>query len=847
MKHYKYLLTFLLLCSGIGAWADNIITLSDVQGAAGTEVTVSISLTNSDAVSAMQLSIPLGDNLTFVTNSQQKGNRISGHTLSVGVKDGVLNVMVYSNTMATMSGNDGEVCSFKLLLGNNPGTISFNPSKAALTGSDGSSLAVTVSAGTVDIRGAKAKLNYSTLNFGRVGIGNSVSQSLWVQNVGNEPLEITDVSFSSTVFSATTELPVAVNAGSSLWIYVSCTPTAFGDIDEEMVISSNSVSGNSHVRLTATPYAVNELRLDDTSGTTGEEVTIGVSMKNYNEITGLQMEIELPEGLEFVDGSFELSSRKQDHTATASLTGNTLSIVAYSMTDKAFTGSDGEIGSFKIKIVGGNSASLDFKKAMMSSNIDGKTVDVLSDKYGCYVNVMSPKIVIYNGVDFGNIIINQENVEQRCWIYNRGDAPLTISNIVFANGLFSVKEQLPLTIAANSLKTIAIEYNALEEGDVSTTMEIYSNDPNNRLYVVNITGTAFAPNYLNANINVDNEAVNLTISLDNYSDIYGIQFDIESPIHFWTKTSDVILSDRAKGLLVNINAISQNKLRVMAYSQGDQCIASGNGEVMTIKLNPSSSLASGDYSMTLSQILLGSKNLQNKYTGDSEILLNYSVAETFPGIIEPSIVTVINARRKYGDKNPIFDYTVTGGELDGTPEITCSASETSAVGDYPIKISKGSVTNSDVTFIDGTLTVKTAPLTVSVGNYTRKVGEDNPQFILTYKGFKNNETEDVLTQKPVATTMATKNSVPGDYPITVYGGQAQNYDISYVNGVLTVEGVIGDANGDGKVDINDAVCIMNYLVGKLNTTFAYGAADVDGDGNVDISDAVGVVNIILNK
>ena len=133
----------LLLWYCIGAWADNNITLSNVQGAAGTEVTVSVSMTNTDAVSALQLSIPLDDNLTFVENSQQAGGRIIGHTLSAGVKDGVLNVMVYSSTMATISGNEGQVCSFKLLLGYNPGTITLTPSKTALTGSDGTSLTAT--------------------------------------------------------------------------------------------------------------------------------------------------------------------------------------------------------------------------------------------------------------------------------------------------------------------------------------------------------------------------------------------------------------------------------------------------------------------------------------------------------------------------------------------------------------------------------------------------------------------------------------------------------------------------------------------------------------------------------
>ena len=59
--------------------------------------------------------------------------------------------------------------------------------------------------------------------------------------------------------------------------------------------------------------------------------------------------------------------------------------------------------------------------------------------------------------------------------------------------------------------------------------------------------------------------------------------------------------------------------------------------------------------------------------------------------------------------------------------------------------------------------------------------------------------------------------------------------------------ILGDANGDGKVDIADALCIMNYILGNPLADFNTATADVDGDGEITIADAVGVVNVILNK
>jgi hypothetical protein len=59
--------------------------------------------------------------------------------------------------------------------------------------------------------------------------------------------------------------------------------------------------------------------------------------------------------------------------------------------------------------------------------------------------------------------------------------------------------------------------------------------------------------------------------------------------------------------------------------------------------------------------------------------------------------------------------------------------------------------------------------------------------------------------------------------------------------------VKGDVNGDGVLDIADAVAIVNYIVDKPNSSFDVAAADVNNDGTVDIADAVKIVNIIVGK
>lgn len=667
----------LLLSFGLGVWADNNITLSNVQGTAGAEVKVRVAMTNSDAVSALQLSIPLDGNLSFVQNSLKAGTRLNGHSISGGVRDGMLNLMVYSTTMAAIKGNEGEVCSFKLLLGDTPGTISLTPSKMTLTGNNGNSLMASSSSGTVDIRGAKLKTSSSMLKFGSVAINGSSQQSIWIENVGNEPLNISEISFSSSVFSTDATLPFIINAGNSEWIGVNCKPTTLGDIDEEMTIISNSVSGNSTTQLVATPYAQNEIRLGYASGMTDEEVTVPVILNNADAINGFQLEIKIPNELEYVDGSFVLSNRKQDHVAMASLTEDILSIVVYSPTDKPFAGNEGEIGSFKVKIVGSNNAKLNIENAKLASNVDGKTTNVLSGKSGCTIYIESPNMYVNRTLDFGRISIIEEDKQRSFTIRNWGSASLTISAITFTNGLFGIKEQLPITVDPSSEKTITVMCEAKEAGDISTNMEIYSNDPQKRLSIVKISGSVFAPDYLTGTIEANRIGANLSISLNNYSNIYGIQFDVNTANDFNASAENMVLTERGKNLSVSINPINERKLRVMAYVKNGQYISRRDGKIMTIKLVPKEVLPEGNYNIGLSNILLGSKGLENVYAGE-DITIDFGVNGVVPGDA--------NKDGKLGIGDIIAIKNIMAGKSDGYDTNAADANQDSIVNTEDINV-----------------------------------------------------------------------------------------------------------------------------------------------------------------
>ena len=158
------------------------------------------------------------------------------------------------------------------------------------------------------------------------------------------------------------------------------------------------------------------------------------------------------------------------------------------------------------------------------------------------------------------------------------------------------------------------------------------------------------------------------------------------------------------------------------------------------------------------------------------------------------IVSADNKTKIYGDDNPILTVSYSGfvnGQnesiLSSKPVISTSADKYSPAGTYPITLSGGGTAdNYTVTYVDGTLTIDKAILTVTADDVSKTYSDDNPILTVSYSGFVNGQNESVLITKPIANTNADKESPIGTYAITLSGGVADNYAFEYVDGTLTV-------------------------------------------------------------
>jgi len=415
-------------------------------------------------------------------------------------------------------------------------------------------------------------------------------------------------------------------------------------------------------------------------------------------------------------------------------------------------------------------------------------------------------------------------------------------NITFENGTLTVNPA-PLTITADNQSTLYGEadptltagYSGFVNGDTASTLS----------GTLSLTTTATAssaagtypitPSGLssaNYDITFENGTLTvnpapLTITADNLSKVYGqanptltVSYDgfvpgegpanlagvlsvataatTSSPVGPYTVTPSGLTSGNYAITFVNGTlAITPAPLTVLVgdqsrvYGQANPTFASAyvgfvNGDTAasltgTLSLTTTANATSdaGTYAITAS--------------GVSSSNYSISVDGTLTVTPAPLIVSADAKFNFYGQANPTLTASYSGfvngdsaRSLTGTLSLATTATAGSGAGTYPITVSGLNSANYSITFLNGTLSVIPAPLTVKADDQTRVYGQANPTFTASYSGFVNDDSASSLTGTQSLGTAATAGSGAGAYAITVSGLSSNNYSITFVGGTLTV-------------------------------------------------------------
>jgi gliding motility-associated-like protein len=264
-------------------------------------------------------------------------------------------------------------------------------------------------------------------------------------------------------------------------------------------------------------------------------------------------------------------------------------------------------------------------------------------------------------------------------------------------------------------------------------------------------------------------------------------------------------------------------------------------EISTDDITYSATVTIGSGSTSVNQtIFIRLKATANAGTYSGNIVASSGSANTMlimplsTVVPAPLTLTAGPATKVYGTAlapGPGYlQFTIAGGSLQNGETISSVSvsynlgdSTQSAVGVYhnsvaisqPVGPGTFLASNYAITYQTADLTVTPATLTVIANAQSRPYLQPNPPLTFKYSGFVSGDDSTVMITQPIASTNATPTSPVGQYPITVSGGSAANYQLVYVASTLTVTTIPGlmvtvpntfTPNGDG---INDNWNIAN--------------------------------------
>lgn len=306
------------------------------------------------------------------------------------------------------------------------------------------------------------------------------------------------------------------------------------------------------------------------------------------------------------------------------------------------------------------------------------------------------------------------------------------------------------------------------------------------------------------------EQAELVVSASGMSNVTALQFNLALPEEVSPNLSGIVNGEAASSHTLSVQKIDNGDYLFVLYHTDLGLISDGVLLRLPVKMGKQAGVFNGN----LNTVRTATVEAVSQACGDAA----FSVTVKEP--VQPVTITANDLTMTYGDAVPTLTYKSEGAELNGTPSLTTTATKTSPVGTYPITVTKGTVTNEQVTYVAGTLTITKAPLTVGVKNETITEGDVIPAFTLTYSGFRNSDTEaTAFTKKPVAKTTATKTSPAGTYPITVSGGEAKNYALTYGQGTLTIEEKEVDGISSVKADEQPNSATYNLAGQKVNAQY----------------------------
>ena len=577
------------------------------------DVQIQVQITNTDEFVAFQFELMLPSALNFISGSAQLNpERVTDHVIQEYMMPGrTLRIFSYSPTNTPFTGNNGVVVSFTLHSGFEPGDYFLQLLNPIIGDINSENILTGTVDGTVTILCPDIAADPLSLDFGSIPLLDSTDRQLMIQNSGNQDLIIENISFNSPYFSVVGNPSYTIPGGQSIYATIRFCSIVKGNYQKIITITSNDPDGQIiNIPLSAVAFPVNEVHCGDIFCYSGHEATLTLSINNMEPFTGFQFDLQLPASMSYIPNSAVLSTRKTNHIVSANIVSpNVLRVVAFSNDNQTFTGNDGDIVFLDFNIAGiGGFYSLSLDNVIIG---DESGLNCISAFYNGQLEIAAADISASDFLDIGSVSI-LDTGQSDLSIFNYGTDTLKISTLIFTNSHFYSSVSLPIDIDPGNSSVIRVFFHQNIKGQAQGKLKIYSNDPDESPYIVDLTALAYNPNvmFVEDAVTGYQSIVTINVNADNYEDFVAFQFDLEFPNIVSYLPGSCKLTSRAQGHLVQATLIDSTHLRIFSYSMQQKAFLGNSGAIASVDFQVNTDYPDS-YLISLENAILGNQYSQN--------------------------------------------------------------------------------------------------------------------------------------------------------------------------------------------------------------------------------------------
>ena len=365
----------------------NLITIGTVTGENNSQITIPVSIENSQQFNGFQFDLTLPNNTTFIDGSILFGNRNTNHIISSNlINSNTIRFICYSPNNDWFTGNNGVVFYFNIITNLPSGSYPIIISNIIISNTVLGNIYTNSNNGIVNINSSELIISPTAFQLGDIPINQPHTIDVTFENSGNSNITISSFNCPNWIINSS-PLPITIPPFTTINIPFILTPSNLGALNQNILVNQNGNSNTNLINILANVVSSNYLKIIDKTVLRNSSDIVNLNLINSNSIRAIQFDINFPSGFILNNSNIQPSSIISNFSISSNILANgNYRFVIYSLNSSIIPQGNNLLLSLPIYIQ--NSVALGDYQFTISNVILSN-----SNNQNCYSNPLSTGII----------------------------------------------------------------------------------------------------------------------------------------------------------------------------------------------------------------------------------------------------------------------------------------------------------------------------------------------------------------------------------------------------------------------------------------------------------------------